>query len=807
MRQSPSQALSTPSIAALRHLFFPRLLPAAVALFGTTLPALAQAPQGVLEEIVVTAQLRRESLQDVPVSVNALGGEKMFEAGIAKVEDLQAYVPNFTMSETGIGTNIYIRGIGSGINQGFEQSVGMYVDGVYHGRAQLARSPFLDLERVEVLRGPQNILYGKNSIAGAVSLITAKPGDRLEGAVSATYEPEYNEQVYDVAVSAPITDTLGVRVAYRNRSADGYIDNLTLDRDEPALDEETARITFAWRPNDRFDVTFKYEYGEFDSVGRAIEIVNDQPALAGPFAGLNYGQILRNVFGQDAGVLNNATDYKRSSNGDFSNNRTNTAVLTLNLELGDHTLTSITGFLTYQYDELCDCDFTGASLFNVRSKEDYDQWSQEFRIASPLGQTFEYIAGAYFQSSDLDFRDNFSVPANSIVPAVIDGLAPGAGTVFNGLNAPRAFTQDTDLWSVFAEVTWNVTDVFRITAGGRYSQEDKEGARNLQLVGPFAGVPAAPVLYANILQAESHALGGERDESNFSPLLIVEYDILPDLMVYASATRGFKSGGYDARSNASPGGPLYPGVLPGSPPQILVDGAFEYGEEEATGFEVGAKAAFGGGRAELNAAAFYTKYEDLQVSIFDGILGFNVGNAAEAVSQGVELDGRLLVTDGLVLSASLAWLDFEFKDYANGQCVQGQVPTTAGTSNCNFDGKSNQYVAEWSGTLSADYRVPLGAALELRAAVDLIYTDDYNPSQNLDARVRQDSYTKVNARVGLAGSRQLWEVALVGKNLTDEKIVTYANDAPLAYNFFGTVAHYGVVEAPRTVALQASYRF
>ena len=151
--------------------------------------ALAQERRAVLEEVIVTAQLREQSLQDVPVSVSAISGEKLLSAGLNKIEDLQAYIPNLTMTENGIGTSIYIRGIGSGINQGFEQSVGMYVDGIYYGRAQLARAPFLDLERVEVLRGPQNILYGKNSIAGAISIVTTRPSEEFEGSVSATYEP------------------------------------------------------------------------------------------------------------------------------------------------------------------------------------------------------------------------------------------------------------------------------------------------------------------------------------------------------------------------------------------------------------------------------------------------------------------------------------------------------------------------------------------------------------------------------------------------------------------------------------------
>jgi len=177
-----------------------RVAPLVLAVGLCANPALHAAP--VLEEVLVTATLRTESLQDVPVSVSAIAGEKMQEAGIDKIEDLQAYVPNLSMSETGIGTNIYIRGIGSGINPGFEQSVGMYFDGISYGRGQLTRAPFLDLARVEVLRGPQNILYGKNSIAGALSLISARPGQEQEGMISGLYEPDHDEKIVDFMVSA-----------------------------------------------------------------------------------------------------------------------------------------------------------------------------------------------------------------------------------------------------------------------------------------------------------------------------------------------------------------------------------------------------------------------------------------------------------------------------------------------------------------------------------------------------------------------------------------------------------------------------
>ena len=230
-----------------------RPLAAAVALCGgTLLSGLSQAqddaPSGpMLEEVVVTATKRLESLQDVPISVNAVSAEKMAEAGIDRIENLAPYVPNLSMAENGIGTAIYIRGIGSGINAGFEQSAGMYVDGVYYGRPQLSRAPFLDLERVEVVRGPQPILFGKNSIAGAISMITAKPTDEFEASISMLYEPDAEEMEGTAVVSGPLTDSLSGRLAVRYRETDGFLENIYLDDGEANREESTFRGTLQWR--------------------------------------------------------------------------------------------------------------------------------------------------------------------------------------------------------------------------------------------------------------------------------------------------------------------------------------------------------------------------------------------------------------------------------------------------------------------------------------------------------------------------------------------------------------------------------
>jgi outer membrane receptor protein involved in Fe transport len=215
------------------------LIAIAVSVYGI---AQQDAAAQALEEMIVTARKVEESLQDVPLSVTVMSGDKLTEAGITKIEELVLYVPNVTMSETGIGTNLYIRGIGSGINQGFEQSVGMYIDGVYHGRAQLMRAPFLDLAQAEVLRGPQVTLLGNNSIAGAMNLTTAKPSDEFEASVAGLYEPDHNEQELTGILSGPLFSNLAGRLAVRYRSMDGYLDNNILATDEPDREETSARF-------------------------------------------------------------------------------------------------------------------------------------------------------------------------------------------------------------------------------------------------------------------------------------------------------------------------------------------------------------------------------------------------------------------------------------------------------------------------------------------------------------------------------------------------------------------------------------
>ncbi len=837
-----------------------------------------QAPQSapmMLEEIIVTAQRREQTLQEVPISLSVLSGSKLEDAGLDRIEEIQAFIPNLTMSETGVGNNIYIRGIGSGINPGFEQSSAMFVDGVHYGRGQLYRAPLFDMQRVEVLRGPQSTLFGKNSIAGAISLTTRQPGAEFGGALSVGVVPEFGEQETTLVMTAPLSDRLGGRLSYRSRETDGYLDNSFLNNDEPSRSESTTRIKLAWEVSDALDLTLKYEQNNFDVRGRQVEIIDD--VAIGPLA---YFQMLTvpgamplqtattgattvvvlSGFGQDAAVLDTTQNYRRTSNGDFSDNDSSDFTLRAEYEIGNMELTAISSSLSYEFSELCDCDFSGANGFDVFLDEEYEQFSQEFRLTSAAGGTFEWLAGVNYQTSELSTLDRISLPANTfldqaatalaypgilgrvlpaylaLVPTVfpdaptassaayVHSMTGNAGTGVTGAaqlgnalpstGANRTLDQDNDSWALFGQATWDLSDRLRLSTSARYSEEKKDAHRVMNLTAEdgsaYVGNPTLALLAYSLFEVQliGHDISGSRTDTSLDWGVNAQYDLTPDAMVYASAATGFKAGGFDGRSNAVPGLGTN-GLDPRNPLATIGPGAFEFEDENALTLELGSKVMLLDGTAELNMALFRTQYENLQVSIFDGVLGFNVDNAAKASIWGIELDGRWAVTESLMLSGSFGTLDFEFDKYGNGECYVGQTPDLVIGSQgyCDYAGQSNQYVADWSGALSADHIMTLGNRIQLQSTLDLVFSDEYFTSQKNDPATVQDAYYKLNFRLALSSLDDSWELALFGRNLTDETVVPYTNNTPLSERLAGANSHYGFVEPPRSFGLQGTWNF
>jgi outer membrane receptor protein involved in Fe transport len=771
----------------------------------------------MLEEIVVTAQQRAESLQDVPVSVAAVTAEKMSNAGIVDLQGLSELVPNFSINETGISTTVTIRGISSGINPGFEQSVGIYNDGIFYGRDQLARIPMIDMERVEILRGPQGILFGKNSIAGAVSQISAKPTDEFEGSVTALYEPDHGEQDLRLMLSGPISDSVSGRIAILDRTLDGYVFNTVSGQDEQQEEEQVIRASLRWDVSEDVTANLKVSRSTFDTVGRNMEVYNSigAPDHISVLNGIPSAAVPSPV---EAGL-----NYSADNNGHFSDNEVSDVTLTVDWDMDGFSLTSVTGFVEYEFDENCDCDFSGAAIFDAARQEEYEQFSQEFRFTSDLGGDFDYIGGLFFQSTELKYKDQISLPTPTLIGDVLAGIPSAAALVAfaPGASTDRSFNQEGDLWAAFAQGTWTLSDELRVTVGGRYTQETKDADRSQlhKAEAAFGGQYQSPVVVDAVSGAYNALWGifaiepyetivGKLDDSSFTPVVTVEWDANEDTMAYLTWTKGFKSGGFDARSNGHPDAAVNNAGNPlsGNP----ITGSWEFDREEATSIELGSKMTLADGAAELNIAMYFTEYSDLQVSQFDGTLGFNVTNAGEATVQGLEADGRWAVSDNVTLTGSAAYLDFNYDKFPNSQCYFGQTPDSADFAGlCDVKGQRKEYTPELQANIGAAWMGEVGDGLVLNASVDLVYMDDYIYASNLDPRTKQDATTQVSARVAISDSEGAWEVALLGRNLTDETVINFGGNTPLGGTLTGGAgnSYYAFVNRPLNIALQAKYSF
>jgi outer membrane receptor protein involved in Fe transport len=759
------------------HAFKSLLLASAVSAIIAA-PAQAQSQsrsQFTLEEVIVTAQKRAESLQDVPISVLALSGDRMRDAGIQRVEDLSKYVPNFQMTETTTGNQIFIRGVGSGLNRGFEQSVGMFIDGVYAGRSQQFRNPFMDIAMVEVLRGPQGTLFGKNTVAGAINIRTQEPTDEFEAEVRATYEMEYGDPELEGFFSGPITDNLSGRIAARYREAEGFIDNRFLDEDEPQRDEQAIRGSLMWTPTDDLELLLKAETGSFDAEGQSSQVTNANGVF--DFSSLGITQFLPDLLDpSEDGKLdfNKAAD---SHSREATDTDTDNVVLTVNWDVSDFTVTSITGYSSYSFDQLADGDVTNLRFIQQDTAQDFDQYSQEIRLASPLGEQFEYIVGAYYQYQELENTGSIDFDPTAIGVTILPPTAVGSYSDFD---------QEAETFALFGQATYHFNDAWHLTVGLRWNNEDKEATQDYFVTDLFGKTPTSnpvnKVIAETVQGSVDHYYDEDRSRSNTSPSVTLTWDYDDDTMLYARYAKGFKSGGFNEAE------------VTGDLDRFLFD------DEEADSLEIGSKLTLLDGAATLNTALFYTEYTDRQVSAFEDV-SFVVGNAAESTSQGLEMDGRWRVTEHLSLSASLAYLDSEFDDFKNASCQAEDAAVDPGCTQ-DLSGETTQYAPEWSGSLGIRYARPITDSLEFIGQADANYTDEYYHAQDLDPEEVTDSYTEYNARLAVAQMDGRWEVALIGKNLTDETTNIYGNDIP---SFTG--AHFSFVAPPRTVAIQGILRF
>lgn len=768
-------------------------------IIGCGAPAYAQ----VLDEIIVTSQKRQESLQDVPISVTAIDGEAIIEDGVQRLEDLSKYVPNLVIREGFAGETMAIRGFGSNQNPSFEQAVSTFIDGVYFGRAKQSLASFLDLERVEVLRGPQSTIFGNNAIAGALNLTTKRPDGEFGGFLHSSYN--FDDQEIDVtgAATIPVSDTLGLRAAFKYLDSDGYLENYNGEK-LPQKENVVARLSALWQPTDNFEVFLKGEIGSEDTVGATAQIV-DCPLGGGPFTpaptpgrenvgnglcdlaqnvvpGLtfNFDEILEQG-GLNPGTVIPIADTQINSvlgqvGGQFRNLDTKNANMTLNYQTeGGLTLTSVTGYTEYESDRQFDVDTTPLASISTNRQEEFSQWSQELRVVSPGGETVDWLAGAYYQSNDLDF----SYQTYTLIDSP-DGANPGGPPGGNGVQGfilgrfAGDYKENQDTWAVFGSATWNASDALRATVGLRYSEVDKDGANELSLgisgnnaavpvesaaaVVPFFGSPAGPPFIA-------HNLAGSISSEELTYQVNLQYDFSDAIMGYGTVSNGFKAGGFDNLIRLPETYPTTIGLAPniaGMP----TGGSFSFDQENVNAYEVGLKMKWPSVR--VNLAAFLNEFDDLQQSIFNPTaIAFQIKNAGAAKSQGIELDAQWAATDNLVLNAAGTVIDAKYTDFTGASC--DRASTNAGLVTCDLSGARLPHAPDWSASFGADHTMPISSGnLAVFTNVNLVLSGGYRAGIELDPRFEVGSSELLDARIAIGDIDGGWSVGLWGKNLTDQ---------------------------------------
>lgn len=729
----------------------------ATVLLVAAAPASAQ-----LEEIVVTAQKRVESLQDVPLSVSAIGGATIEQNNMAQIEDFAILVPNFNIGDSPGEYTVNIRGIGSATsNRAFEQSVGLYVDGVYTGRPQQFLAPFLDVERVEVVRGPQGVLFGKNSNAGAVNITTARPADEFSARIRANYETEYQGWGFEGVLNLPISENVAARFAALSNEQGAYMDN-SAGADGPEKTLDAIRASLLWSPSESVDVFLKVEHSEVDWIGTNFQVLEFG---AGPAEGFYQG---KDPNAEDRFDLRQQADGNFVSGKDTNNgNDANTYALQVDWTLANSILTYIGAYAEYDSILGIDTDFGGFPATYSEGGDDFSQTSHELRLTSNSDGAFEYIAGLFYldrnyKIPDWQFHANFAELPPPLPP----------------FTRNRNYDEDTTTLSAFVQGTYHFSEDLSLAVGLRYVDESKD-ADSLQYTSVM-GDPGMPIP-GGIPVFPNYEFTGSRNEDSLTPSINLQWSVNDEVMLYAAYNEAEKSGGFNSNS-AIPTG-------------------IEYESETAAGFEVGAKMLSSGGSVRLNLALFSTKFDDYQVSSYDGVAQ-TVNNAATTITRGAEMELDWAAGEHLTIGGSLAYLDAYYDDFPNAPCAPINQPDCVNGDYRDASGERITYAPRYSGSVYGDLSQPVGSNLAFNLRLTGSFSDDYYTQIDKSPETEADSYFILNARAGVGSQNGKWELAVVGTNLTDERIFNFAGNLP-----FFPGAFFANTKMPRLVSLEANFRF
>ncbi len=752
-----------------------------------------------LEEVLVTASRRVENLQDVAMSVSAYSADFLKDSGINQLAELEQYTPNLviTPGADSRSTSVRIRGIGSvGTNTGIDPSVGLFIDGVYQGRAGMSISDLIDVQRIEVLRGPQGTLYGKNTAAGAISIITALPSDEFESLVELGYDSNEKAELRGM-VNFPLGDSgNAMRLSafgidgdhlYENTyTGDGVNDahkwgarsRILLDLDEQAGygGLGTLVLSLDYTREDTDCCAFAViDYNGLSTLNAPI--TNTPSAQWQEMLGLNAaGQpILQyRAYEDTAGFKPPKVDPFGDDywfNGDLHNKvEVGGVAAEWNKDtVGDNTLTFINAWRHYETDSVYDGEFTAYDAVQGTTDIELDQYSSELRITSPGGQTFDSQGGLYAYYSEMDVVGTFAMSES-----LADNI--GFGWLFpdGSLNIDDNTYKTTSL-AAFGQVVWNYTEKLSATLGLRYTWEKKE-RKGTQNTTPTIAFDIPPIAGPDI------SLDDSRTDSDVSPSVNLRYFFNDDVMGYALVSRGFKSGGFDQR-------------------RVVSDSNGEFDPEKATNYELGWKSSWSDRRLQFNGTLFYVDYEDFQAQSFDGS-SIRVVNAGDLESYGAEIELVFIPIADTTLGSAIGYNKAEYGSFDNGQCTveqtfteyyivdgaQGGAPGTSSVCTQDLAGEALDNAPEWTVSSYIQYDLQIGEALEAVARLEHSYIDGYFLDQDLDSHLKNDEVNLVNLRLSLTNTSGDWEVALWGRNLLDEEYYSYGIDIPTIGGYAGVVA-------------------
>lgn len=719
-------------------------------------------------EIVVTARKQAERLIDVPVAVTAVSSETIEKFGSNTLASISEQVPQLVIGETTTqtGGTINLRGVGAGqSNPATDNAVSVNIDGIQLSQGNILRLGQFDVERVEVLKGPQTLFFGKNSPGGVISLVSKDPNDFFEAQVRAGYEFAANQKFVEAIVSGPLGGGFGARVIGYYADQDGWYRNLAQEvpgvtfpstpANGPAQKDVFGRFTLTYEsPEGGFSARFKANYGEVDR-DNGTTIFSQRVACpnGAPTFSITVTDCVADRFYSSTDLSPAMAATSPENFGDGSPYfRSNQTLLSLELDaaLSDTlNLTSVTGYARAREDLLDNFTSTDLPLIASRSDLRNKQWTQELRLASDFDGGVNFLLGGYYQDASLSNSIPLVFGAGIFAPVPV--LLP-----------IRAFEVDTEAFSVFGQLIFDLTPELELTAGARYSDEKKSLGGT---VGGVAPVVARPT----------------RSFDDFSPEVSLSYRPNSNTTFYASYREGFVSGGYNITATQAVG--------------PNVDPSFE--QSTARGGEGGVKGYLADGQVRYDLTAYYYEYKGLQVSAFDPqSVSLTTRNAASAKVRGVEASMffKPEAVPGLDLQASAAYNKGDYGSFLGG-CYGGQSiaqgcafdPGPSGAFNSqDLSGEPLVRAPRWSLSSTASYEVPVGPSLFGAASFNAVYTSSYQTQLEADPRALQSGFWTLNANVSIRDSNDGWQLSLIGRNLTQTYASTLAFSSVLTGSGTGT---------------------